>query len=47
MQVPRLEWADKIEQKINIKPAPGITDSQYLAFKAEVRQLIEEMLSER
>jgi len=47
MQVPRSEWADMIERKINIQPGPGTADSQYLAFKQEVRKLIEEMIAER
>jgi hypothetical protein len=44
---PHSEMVNEIESKIRIQLTPGTTDSDYLAFKAELRKLIEEMLAER
>ena len=47
MGIPQSQRAEKIEQKINLQRAPGTTDSEYSAFKAEIRKLIEDMLAGR
>lgn len=43
--VPHQDWADEIEKKIILQP-DHVSDSEYFAFKAEVRQLIVEMVAE-
>jgi hypothetical protein len=45
--IPHSQLADEIERKVRIQITPTTTDAEYLAFKAEVRQLIESMLSEQ